>query len=96
MLALCCAQLKASLCPCGCGQWADEAHDPNLENRWVVEETLCYPAKATADYRENNDVGESAFLSVRLGTEREAAEATRYDPEFAAEIYQRHKEKYGL
>ncbi len=44
--ALALAEYEASLCPCGCGQPMEKAHDP--KSVWVVEKFTCMAAKAQA------------------------------------------------
>lgn len=43
--------LRAALCSC-CGQYVDEAHDPN--KHWDVEVLKCYAGAAVETYRKAN------------------------------------------
>jgi hypothetical protein len=49
---------EASLCEC-CGQWAEDAHNPDTDGEWEVDdETVCYAGKALQEWR--SDVGDKA------------------------------------
>lgn len=46
--------LDSLLCPCGCGQYADESHDPESDGWWQVDtETVCYAGAALAQWRKD-------------------------------------------
>ena len=46
--------LDSLLCPCGCGQYADVAHDPDTDGWWEVDtDTVCYAGAALAQWRED-------------------------------------------
>lgn len=50
---------EASLCKCGCGQWAEQAHDPDTDGWWEVDDsTVCYAGAASEEWRKEN--GENA------------------------------------
>lgn len=73
-------------CRCGCGQWADEAHDPDTEGRWHISaDDTCYAGAAIEEHRKTNSSPQpGALLSIRLVPEGEAA---GFDPaRVAAEL----------
>lgn len=62
--------LRAARCPCGCGQWADLAHDPETSGWWDVEPVECYARAALTEWREQNkDAGPETLLGVRLNAD---------------------------
>ena len=62
--------LEALKCPCGCGQDADLAHDPDTDGWWEVDtETVCYAGAALAEWRDNKGpehLDKGALVYVRL------------------------------
>ena len=62
--------LEALQCPCGCGQYADLAHDPDTDGWWDVDtETVCYAGAAIAEWRDNKgpeQLDKGALVYVRL------------------------------
>lgn len=57
--------LKALLCGCGCGQYADESHDPN--SRYEVDTSICKAGEALEQHRELNEKPPAGqTVSVRL------------------------------
>ena len=46
--------LEDMRCPCGCGQWADEAHDPDTDGLWVVDQEACYARRALIDHAKDD------------------------------------------
>ena len=57
------AELDDMRCPCGCGQWADEAHDPN--RAWEVVPTTCFVREALGDWIEDHKPGPHVLLGIR-------------------------------
>lgn len=48
--------LTALECRCGCGQYADIAHDPDTDGEWVVvdDEVICYAGAALERWRDDD------------------------------------------
>ena len=83
-------ELRALRCPCGCGQFADEAHDSQTEGRWVVEATDCYARKALVEWAEAEKPERWTLTGTRLArTEGDMAEVA-YDPAQAQRIHDAH------
>lgn len=60
--------LQEQRCPCGCGQWADVAHDPETEGLWeVVDDVTCYAGAALHRWRkDNNEPRPGGLVAVTL------------------------------
>lgn len=43
-----------SKCP-GCGQYVDEAHDPDMDGGFTVEETVCHGCAAQERWRRDHE-----------------------------------------
>ena len=72
---------EASLCRCGCGQIAEQSHDPDSEGRWLVEESTCFARQALEDHRRSHkDSPPGTLYAVRLGDPDELT----FDPARAA------------
>lgn len=70
-------------CSCGCGQWADLAHDPDTEDRWQVDDdTTCYAKAAVAAHHEAHPKpAPGAVPMIRL---LPPGASSGFDPERAA------------
>lgn len=68
--------LRAALCPCGCGQYADEAH--NAASEWTVDETVCRAGAALEKHRKDHpDPPYGQMLNVRRKDAK--SEASEYE-----------------
>ena len=88
------SELRAARCPCGCGQWADEAHDPATEGRWIVDTAECFARKALRDYAESEHPAAHVLSGVRLATGDADLAELRYDPARAAQIHAEHMARF--
>ena len=54
-------------CACGCGHWADVAHDDDRAEQWDVDDsTVCYPRRALDRYQADaSDVEPGTLLAAR-------------------------------
>lgn len=86
------AELRASRCPCGCGQWASESLDPATEGAWAMEVEECFARKARDDFMANEKPPAHALVRVRRVDPGDAEQV--YDPARAAQIYAEHMAKY--
>ena len=86
------AEFDALVCSCGCGVWAEDAHDP--ERRWVVDTVTCYAAKALAKYRDDEKPGVGVLLAVRPAVEGEV-DTTEFNPALAAAEYEAHMARFS-
>ena len=67
LLTLAYEQCEASRCGCGCGQWMDEAHNPETSGWWEVDSTVCFAGVALGEWRDQNkDAGAGTLIGVRL------------------------------
>ena len=76
-------------CGCGCGQWADVAHDPDTEGRWQVDDdSTCYAGAALTEFRQAHKTPPpGALISIQLAPEGGVA---GFDPaKAAAEVAER-------
>lgn len=65
-------RLRGMRCACGCGQWADLAHDVDTSGWWDVESTQCYASAAVAEWRDQNkDMPAGTLAGVRLSPDYE-------------------------
>lgn len=90
--------LDAMLCPCGCNQHVDIAHDEDLAHRWGIEVITCYAGQALHTYREEHkdDMEPGMLLAARLLAEGETlADPLVFDPARAAEEYRKHMASIG-
>lgn len=79
ILALARARLRAMVCPCGCGQWADEAHDPASKSEWWVDTDTCYAGAALAQFHKDNpEPPDGQLVVVRRGG-KASADASDYE-----------------
>lgn len=85
------AVLAAQRCPCGCGHWSDEAHDPDSADGWQVEMVECFARKASHDFVRTEKPPAHALIRVsRVTDDAELA----FDPSRAAAIHAAHFAKY--
>lgn len=59
---------RDDLCPCGCGQWVDEAHDESSDGRWEVSAPVCYARNAIEAWQEKHreDADPGQLVGVHL------------------------------
>ena len=91
-LTMALAAHERSLCPCGCGQPADVAHDDDTEGRWQVEVPTCYAKAAIDEFmsEHSDDLDPGQMVGVRLLPEgEEPRDPLAFDPEMAARYAQR-------
>jgi len=58
---------KELLCPCGCGFYVEDAHDPNSEDWFVVDDsTICYvrAAREAYDKEDGKDAEPGTLLAI--------------------------------
>ena len=84
------AELDDMRCPCGCGQWADEAHDPATEGRWQVATTECFARKALLEHQESKKPFDHALVGVRLARDDDDLAELVFDPARAQAIHDAH------
>ena len=87
------AELRAMRCPCGCGQWSEEAHDPATEGCWDVEAIECYARKAITTFAEFEKLPPHALISV---SRMEDEEMGAYDPERAQRMHAAHLARLNM
>ncbi len=67
MLTLAFERCEQDRCPCGCGQWRDEAHDVETSGWWEVETVTCWAGSALSEWRKGNpDPPAGTLAAVRL------------------------------
>ena len=78
MLAMAADLHDRLVCPCGCGQWEADAHDPEKKDQIVVDATTCYVRRALNDYEDAMKPGPDVVLSVRWVKDRADADRQAY------------------
>ena len=83
------------LCPCGCGLWADDAHDPDAA--FTVTTVTCRARLAIDEYLDANkdSLTGASLLSVRRLKPGET-DPNVYDPDRARAAYEAHVARFGL
>lgn len=69
--------LRGLLCSCGCGQYADVAHDPALMHEWQIETDTCFAGAKLEEFREHNQEPPPGQLVTVV--RRSAADAAKSD-----------------
>lgn len=78
MLAL--SLYEAQLCQCGCGQWAEDAHDPDTDGEWeVIDDDVCYAGAALEQWQKENAEDAEPGQLIRLELFR-GVRPVRYRP----------------
>ena len=67
------------LCPCGCGKWESEAHDPTVKDRVRVSAETCYVRQAIDEYTEKFKPGSDVLLSASILPEGHDAGRSDYE-----------------
>lgn len=87
-------RLRAMRCPCGCGQWSDEAHDQENDGHWIVDTVECFARKALQDHAEDEKPSGHELVGVRLARNDDELAEIKFDPTRAVEIHAAHVEKF--
>lgn len=78
MLAL--SLYESMLCGCGCGQWAEDAHDPDTDGEWeVIDDDVCYAGAALDEWRSENAESAEPGQLIRVELWR-GERPVRYQP----------------
>lgn len=80
-------------CSCGCGQWSDEARDPDTDGLWVVRERECFARKASVDWVRDNKPDPHVLISVTLGDPDDPLD--EYDPIEAQRMHAELQQRLG-
>ena len=68
------AELRASRCPCGCGQWSHLAHDVDTSGWWEVESVECQARGAITEWWDSHkDAPAGTLVGVRLSPDYESS-----------------------
>ena len=71
---------EGSLCGCGCGQWAQDAHDPDTDGEWeVIDDDFCYAGAALEEWQKENAGDAEPGQLIRLELFR-GVRPVRYQP----------------
>lgn len=66
------AEHERRMCQCGCGHWAEETHDDEGDEEYIVDEVTCHARAALDRFRkEQKEAPPGQLLYVRRKVEGE-------------------------
>ncbi len=97
LLVMAVHQLDALRCPCGCGQYVDQAHNPDTQGRWQPHVVDCYAGNALREFRKDHEGElEDKLVHLELLPEGQTArDPLEYDPVRARAEYEAHQRRHG-